>query len=73
MMKRGENREVKIQVCPRCRSRQIQRLGSLEGDMMGAIGLLPPRFQCLDCGWIGTLVVKEIVLLQKNDVEKGNK
>jgi len=68
--RRGQKREVKIQICPRCRSRRVQRVGSLEGDMTGAIGMLPPKFQCLDCGWIGRLVIKEIIDLQKKDVEK---
>ena len=71
MRKRRDRKiEVEIQICPLCRSRRIKRVGSLEGDMTGAIGILPPKFQCLDCGWIGRLIIKEIIDLQKGDREK---
>lgn len=62
--------EVKIQICPLCRSRRIQRVSSLGGDMTGAIGILPPKFHCLDCNWTGRLIIKEIIDLQKRDSEK---
>lgn len=68
--RRDRETEVKIQICPLCRSRRIQRVSSLEGDMTGAIGILPPKFQCLDCGWTGRLIIKEIIDLQKKDREK---
>jgi hypothetical protein len=42
----------------------------LEGDMTGAIGFLPPKFQCLDCNWTGRLIIMEIIDLQKEDGEK---
>ena len=61
--------EVEVQIYPQCRSQKVQRLESLEGGMTGAIGILPPKFQCQDCGWIGMLVMKEILELQKKDVE----
>jgi len=71
MRKRRDRKiEVEIQICPLCRSRRIQRVGSLEGDMTGAIGILPPKFQCLDCSWTGRLIIKEIIDLQKGDREK---
>ena len=68
--RRDRKTEVEIQICPLCRSRRIQRVGSLEGDMTGAIGILPPKFQCLDCGWIGRLIIMEIIDLRKGDREK---
>jgi len=71
MRKRREQKtKVKIQICPLCRSRNIQRVGSLEGDMTGAIGILPPKFQCLNCSWTGRLIIKEIVELQNKDKMK---
>jgi hypothetical protein len=70
MKRRDRKTEVEIQICPLCRSRRIQRVGSLEGDMTGAIGFLPPKFQCLDCSWTGRLIIMEIIDLQKEDGEK---
>ena len=67
-MRRSQKKEVMFQICPRCRGRRVQRVGSLEGDMTGTIGMLPPKFQCLDCGWIGRLVIKEIIELEKNNM-----
>ncbi len=46
--RRDRKTEVEIQICPICQSRKIQRVGSLEGDMTGAIGFLQPKFQYLD-------------------------
>jgi hypothetical protein len=68
MRKRRERTpSVKIQICPRCRSRTIQRVGSLEGDMTGAIGFLPPKYYCLDCGWTGRLIIKELIDVHNNE------
>ena len=30
----------------------------MSGDLSGHIGLLPVKFECLDCGWRERLVVK---------------
>ena len=30
----------------------------MSGDMSGHMGLLPVKFECLDCGWRERLVVK---------------
>lgn len=68
--RKSQTREVQIQICPRCLSRRVQRVGSLEGDMMGAIGILPPKFQCQDCDWIGALVIMEIIDLYKKEEDK---
>ena len=38
--------------------------------MAGAIGILPLKFQCINCGWMGRLVIEEIIEIQKNKVEK---
>ncbi len=68
--RRDRKTKVEIQICPLCRSRRIQRVGSLEGDMTGAIGILPPKFQCLDCSWTGRLIITEIIDLHKGPREK---
>jgi hypothetical protein len=30
----------------------------MSGDMSGHVGLLPVKFECLDCGWRERLVVQ---------------
>ena len=53
-----EQKHVDIQICPRCKSHRIHRVGSMIGDMSGHMGLLPPKFECLDCGWRERMVIK---------------
>ena len=53
-----EGKNVDVQFCPHCKSPRIRRIRSLEGDMSGHMGMLPEKFECLDCGWRGRLVVK---------------
>ena len=53
-----EQKHVDIQICPRCKSHRIHRVGSMIGDMSGHMGLLPPKFECLDCGWRERMVIE---------------
>jgi len=53
-----EQKYVDVQVCPNCKSSRIRRVGTMSGDMSGHMGLLPVKFECLDCGWRERLVVK---------------
>lgn len=53
-----EKRYVDIQICPNCKSPKIRRVGTMSGDMSGHLGLTPPKFECLDCGWRERTVVK---------------
>ena len=53
-----EKKYLDIQVCPKCRSPRIRRVGSMKGDTSGHMGLLPPKFECTDCGWQERLVLK---------------
>jgi len=53
-----EQKYVDIQICPRCKSPRIRRVGTMNGDMSGHIGLFPPKFECLKCGWRERLVIK---------------
>ena len=53
-----EQKYVDVQICPQCKSPRIRRAGTMSGDMSGHMGLLPVKFQCLDCGWQERLVVK---------------
>jgi transposase-like protein len=47
-----------IQVCPKCKSPKVRRAKSTGGDMWGHIGMLPPSYECPDCGWQERLVLK---------------
>lgn len=53
-----EAKYVDIQICPRCKSPRVRRVGTLSGDMSGHIGILPVKFECLDCGWRERIVLK---------------
>lgn len=53
-----EQKYVDIQICPHCKSPRIRRVGTMSSDMSGHMGLLPTKFECLDCGWQERLVVK---------------
>lgn len=48
---------VDVQICPRCKSPKVRRVNALSGDMSGHMGLLPVKFECLDCGWRERLAV----------------
>jgi transposase-like protein len=47
-----------IQVCPKCKSPRVRRAKSTGGDMWGHIGVLPPSYECPDCGWQERVVLK---------------
>ncbi len=47
-----------IQVCPKCKSPRVRRAKSIGGDMWGHLGMLPPSYECPDCGWQERLVLK---------------
>lgn len=53
-----EEKFVDVQICPRCKSPKVRRVGTMSGDMSGHMGLLPVKFECLDCGWRERLVLK---------------
>jgi len=53
-----EQKYVDVQICPHCKSPKVHRVGTMSGDMSGHLGLLPVKFECVDCGWRERLVVK---------------
>ena len=53
-----EKKYVDIQVCPHCKSPKVRRVKSMEGDVLGHMGLTPPKHECPKCGWREKLVVK---------------
>jgi len=55
---RKEGKYVDIQVCPRCKSAKVRRVGSMSGDMSGHMAITPVKYECLNCGWRERLVIK---------------
>jgi hypothetical protein len=47
-----------IQVCPKCKSPKVSKAKSTGGDMWGHLGMLPPSYECPDCGWQERVVLK---------------
>ena len=55
---REEGKFVDLQVCPKCKSAKVRRVGSVSGDMSGHMAITPVKYECLDCGWRERLVIK---------------
>lgn len=55
---RKEGKYVDVQICPRCKSAQVKRVGSMMGDTSGHMGITPVKYECLDCGWRERLALK---------------
>jgi transposase-like protein len=53
-----QGNQLDIQVCPRCKSPKVKRAKSAGGDMWAHIGMLPPSYECPDCGWQERIVLK---------------
>jgi len=53
-----EGKFVDVQICPRCKSAKVRRVGSMSGDMAGHMAITPVKYECLDCGWRERLVIK---------------
>ena len=68
--KRGEKEyHIEVQVCPRCLSPKVYRLSASSGDMTGALAILPPKYSCSECSWVGRLVVMRDLEIFKDDVD----
>jgi flavin reductase (DIM6/NTAB) family NADH-FMN oxidoreductase RutF len=57
-IKKIEKKHVDFQVCPKCTSSEIRRVSTMTGDIASHIGYLPPKYECLRCGWLGRLVIR---------------
>ena len=78
-----EGKYVDIQICPRCKSPKIRRVGTMTGDVLGHMGILSQKFECKECGWRARLVlratnrplsVKDVaVIAEASDLEKARK
>lgn len=53
-----EKKYVDLQVCPKCKSPLVRRVGSLVGDTMAHMGFPPPKYECRECGWRERTVLK---------------
>ena len=53
-----EGKVVEVQVCPKCKSLRVRRVETMNGDLWGHLGWLPPKFECEECGWRARLVLK---------------
>ena len=71
MKEKKLSKVVQIHVCPKCLSSRLRKAGSFGSDMTGSIGYLPWKYECLDCGWTGRLVIKKKMSEFKSN-NKGN-
>jgi len=55
---REKEKYMDIQVCPKCKSARVKRVGALKGDMSSHLAVTPIKYECLDCGWRERLVIK---------------
>jgi hypothetical protein len=60
---------IEVQICPQCLSSKLRRVGALSGDMTGAMAILPPKYTCQVCGWVGRLVIVRTVEVPDRDVD----
>jgi hypothetical protein len=73
---------VDVAVCPICKSVNLRRVKSSEGDMTGHLRWLPVMYMCLDCSWRGRLEIfatnkkqslKEVAIMaEARDLEAEN-
>lgn len=75
-----EKKYVDVQICPQCKSAKVRRIKSMQGDVLGHMGLTPPKYECKKCGWRGNLVVKAsnkpttvkdvVIMAEANEAER---
>ncbi|NLE05815.1 MAG: hypothetical protein GX638_13600 [Crenarchaeota archaeon] len=53
-----EKKYVDIQVCPKCKSPLVRKVGSNIGDMSAHMGFTSPKYECGECGWRERIVLK---------------
>jgi hypothetical protein len=78
-----EKKYVDVRLCPNCKSPKVRRVGSLKGDMSAHMGLTPPKYECIECGWRERLVVKAtnrptsvrdvVIIAEANEAESYRK
>ena len=53
-----EGKYLDVQICPRCKSARVRRVGTMSGNMSGHMAIAPVKYECLDCGWRERLIIK---------------
>jgi predicted RNA-binding Zn-ribbon protein involved in translation (DUF1610 family) len=53
-----EKNYLDFQVCPKCKSPLVRRVGSMIGDMSAHMGFTAPKYECRECGWRERTVLK---------------
>jgi hypothetical protein len=53
-----EKKYLDVQICPKCKSPKISRVEAQGGDMFGCMSIVPPKYECKDCGWSSQVKVK---------------
>jgi ribosomal protein L37AE/L43A len=54
----ADKKYLDIQICPKCKSPKVKRVGAQDGDSLGNMALTPPKYRCSECGWTGQTKVK---------------
>ncbi|MFX1566056.1 MAG: hypothetical protein ACFFCH_08710 [Promethearchaeota archaeon] len=52
-----EGKVVRIQICPKCKSPNIRGQETWY-DIGGAMGISPPKYRCLHCGYWGRVILE---------------
>ncbi len=52
-----EGKIVRIQICPKCKSPNIRGQETWY-DIGGAMGISPPKYRCLRCGYWGRVILE---------------
>jgi hypothetical protein len=53
-----EKKYLDVQICPKCKSPKVRRIEAQGGDMFGCMGVVPPKYECKECGWSSQINVK---------------
>ena len=76
-----EGKTIRIQICPKCKSPNIRGQETWY-DIGGAMGITPPKYRCLRCGYWGRVILEatnedfdERLLdeLMRTDIESAQK
>ena len=53
-----EKKYLDVQICPKCKSPKVNRVGTMDGDLWSNMGLIYPKYECSDCSWSDRVLVK---------------
>ncbi|MHA2426839.1 MAG: hypothetical protein ACXADB_02275 [Candidatus Hermodarchaeia archaeon] len=76
-----EGKTIRIQICPKCKSPNIRGQETWY-DIGGVMGISPPKYRCLRCGYLGRVILEatnedfdERILddLMRTDIESAQK